>query len=243
MNEDRRIFLNDRHDELKAIDRAIYLLWFVGRADVGMGASARELCDVRERNGHPKQNVSRMDEALGSDRRTAKAAAGSWRLVPKSRRDLDAKFAMVVTASKRVVVTDAVLPHELFKDSRGYLENVVNQVNASYDLGLYDCCAVMCRRLLETLLIEVYEASSRSAEIKGSDGNFFMFAPLLTFFEKDSTLNASRNAMKGLRDFKQLGDLSAHNRRFNAQRNDIDRIRDGLRIAAGELLVMSGLGK
>jgi hypothetical protein len=236
-------FLAIDTDEHKAIDRAINLLWFVGRVDVGIGASARELCDVMARNGHPKQNVSRMDEALGSDRRTAKAVAGSWRLVPKSRRDLDAKFATIVTAPKRVAVTDAVLPHELFKGSRGYLEDVVRQVNASYEYGLYDCCAVMCRRLLETLLIEVYEAGNRSGEIKGADGNFIMFASLLAFFEKDSTMNASRNAIKGLRDFKQLGDLSAHNRRFNAHKNDIDRIRDGLRIAAGELLVMSGLRK
>jgi hypothetical protein len=42
--------------------------------------------------------------------------------------------------------------------------------------------------------------------------------------------------MKGLRDLKQIGDLSAHNRRFNARQNDIDRVRDGLRVAAEELL-------
>jgi hypothetical protein len=99
----------------------------------------------------------------------------------------------------------------------------------------------MCRRLAETLLIEVYEAKGRAAEIKGSDGHFLMFAPLLAFFERDNSIHASRNAIKGLRDFKQLGDLSAHNRRFNAHMNDIDRIRDGLRIAAGELLEMAGL--
>jgi hypothetical protein len=68
-----------------------------------------------------------------------------------------------------------------------------------------------------------------------------MLAPLVTYFEKDAKLHLSRNAIKGLRDFKQLGDLSAHNRRFNANKNDVDRVRDGLRIVCGELLSMAGM--
>jgi hypothetical protein len=228
-------------DELKTIDRAIALLWFVGRGDPALGATAREICDVVERHGHPKQNVSRLDDALAADRRTARAAAGAWRLVPRARRELDVKLAALASMPRKAAATDTVLPRELFKGTRRYLEAIVHQLNASYDCGLYDCCAVMCRRLLETLLIEVYEAKVRAAEIKGSDGHFLMFAPLLTFFEEDNSIHASRNAIKGLRDFKQLGDLSAHNRRFNAHKNDIDRIRDGLRIAAGELVEMAGM--
>ncbi len=99
----------------------------------------------------------------------------------------------------------------------------------------------MCRRLLETLIIEVYEAKERAIEIKGSDGHFLMFAGLLAFLERDSKVNLSRNTIKGLRDVKALGDLAAHNRRFVASRDDIDRIRDGLRIASGELLALAGL--
>ncbi len=68
-----------------------------------------------------------------------------------------------------------------------------------------------------------------------------MLNGLMTFLERDTSINLGRNAAKGLRDFKQLGDLSAHNRRFNACRNDIDRVRDGLRVASEELLHLSGL--
>lgn len=228
-------------EELTSVDRAIALLWFIGSSDVALGLTAKQICEFVEKQGHPKQNVSRLDAVLAADRRTAKAGPGLWRLVPKVRRDLDNKFESIVSLPKKILVTNSVLPHELFKGSRTYLGEVVRQVNASYDYGLFDCSAVMCRRLLETLIIEVYESIGRAGEIKGPDGNFLMFAPLLAFLEKDPTQHISRSGMKGLRDFKQLGDLSAHNRRFNAHKNDIDRIRDGLRIAAGELLVMAAL--
>src|SRR5206468_1835173 len=106
---------------------------------------------------------------------------------------------------------------ELVIDTRQYLERVVLQLNASYDTGLFDCCAVMCRRLLETLIIEVYEAAGRADELKGADSHFIMFAGLLAKLEKDKAFNLGRNSLQGLRDFKALGDLSAHNRRFNAR--------------------------
>jgi hypothetical protein len=99
----------------------------------------------------------------------------------------------------------------------------------------------MCRRLLETLIIETYERAGRANEIKGADGHFMMLNALIAFLERDNSVHLGRNAAKGLKDFKQLGDLSAHNRRFNARRNDIDRIRDGLRVAVEELLHLSGL--
>jgi hypothetical protein len=113
---------------------------------------------------------------------------------------------------------------------------VVYQLNASGTFGLYDCCAVTCRRLFETLIIEVYEAAGRAVELKGADGNFKMFSGLLAQIETDPAFHLGRNAKRGLVAFKTLGDLSAHNRRFNAGQDDIDRVRDDLRVAAEELL-------
>jgi hypothetical protein len=132
---------------------------------------------------------------------------------------------------------------ELVVGTRQYIERVVLQLNASYDAGLFDCCAVMCRRLLETLIIEVYEAVGRAEELKAGDSHFMMFAGLLTKLENDKNLNLGRNSMQGLRDFKTLGDLSAHNRRFNARLDDIDRVRAGLRVATEELLNLADLTK
>ena len=53
-----------------------------------------------------------------------------------------------------------------------------------------------------------------------SHGNFMMFSGLLAHLEADTKINLSRNAKAGLKAFKRLGDLSAHNRRFNAELDD-----------------------
>ncbi len=99
----------------------------------------------------------------------------------------------------------------------------------------------MCRRLLEMLIIEVYEWRNQSAQLRGADGNLHMLNGLIGVVERDQSLGLSRNGLKGLKDFKSLGDLSAHNRRFNAQASDVDRVRSGLRIAVEELLHLSNL--
>ena len=70
-----------------------------------------------------------------------------------------------------------------------------------------------------------------------------MFAGLLAKLEKDRTLNIGRSSMQGLRDFKTLGDLSAHNRRFNARMDDINRVRGALRVATEELLNLAGFSR
>lgn len=165
-----------------------------------------------------------------------------WRLLDPG---LDAiKAAGVHLGRKKIVPpTDSVLPRELFDGTRGYIEKVVDQINGSYDHGHWDCCAVMCRRLGETLIIEVYEHQGRSMEIKGADGNFHMLNGLLNVLNNDSTINLGRNSKKGLKDLKELGDKSAHDRRFNARKPDIDSIRSGLRSAAEDLLNLADLAK
>src|SRR5690348_1804158 len=62
--------------------------------------------------------------------------------------------------------SNAVVPHVLVKGTRGYIERVTTQVNRSYESTCYDACAVMIRRLIETLIIEVFEAKGIADRIK-----------------------------------------------------------------------------
>jgi hypothetical protein len=167
-----------------------------------------------------------------------------WKLTSEGRQQIAGYVKPPAQAATPAPVvpadTGSVIPVGL-ATARKYLEKLVWQLNSSYDAQLYDCCAVMCRRLLETLIIEVYEHCGRASKIKGPDGHFLMLNGLATFFENDKAFNVSRSALQGLRDFKKLGDLSAHSRRFNAHKEDIDRVRDGLRVAVQELVHLAGL--
>ena len=142
-----------------------------------------------------------------------------------------------------IIPTDKhiVLSQSLFKSTRGYLEKIVYQINTSYENTCYDACSVMIRRLIEILIIESYEHNQIEHKIKNSSGDFFLLHDLINIFLSESTWNPSRNTRRAMRYVKNLGDLSAHSRRYNANRNDLDKVINDLRVAAEELLYISGL--
>src|SRR6266446_2706977 len=65
-----------------------------------------------------------------------------------------------------------LLPFALVRGTRGYVEKVVNQVNGCYEKGWFDGCAVMMRRLVETLIIECFEHHHIDHKIKNVKGDF-----------------------------------------------------------------------
>jgi hypothetical protein len=142
--------------------------------------------------------------------------------------------------------TQQVLPRSLTARTKGYIERVVEQVNSSYEHGSYDACAVMIRRLVETLIIECFESKQISQKIKDSEGNFFMLRELVDKIIAESNdvngaWNLGRKAKEGLKKIKDKGDLSAHNRRFVAQRTDIDGLKEWVRVVVQELVIVADI--
>jgi hypothetical protein len=221
-------------------ERAVALLWWYGVENTSSGRSARQLASELEGAGFGQQNGTRLRASLEKDKRITKTRTGEFAIRTQSRDALDDQYLELLQA-RPIRRSNSVIPLELVVGTRLYIERAVLQLNASYDGGLYDCCAVMCRRLLETLIIEVYEKHNRADELKAKDGHFMMFSGLLNVIENDKAFNLGRNSVQGLKDFKKLGDLSAHNRRYNARADDIDRVRDGLRVAIEELLNLASL--
>src|SRR6266850_1620053 len=141
-------------------ERAVAVLWWHGLTDPTTPQSVRELAREIEDAGFGQQNQTRLNSQLARDPRTAKTRHGQFRIRATARMVLDDNYRQLLQ-TKPIPRSGTVLPLELVVGTRHYLERVVLQLNASYDAGLFDCCAVMCRRLLETLVIEVYEAAGR----------------------------------------------------------------------------------
>jgi hypothetical protein len=137
--------------------------------------------------------------------------------------------------------TEQVLAMAVTQNTRGYIEKIVQQANGCYEHQWYDACAVMIRRLVETLIIELYEARGKSIEIQDKDGNYLMLKDLADRITSDKCWNLGRETKQVLPLLKSLGDRSAHNRRYLAKKPDIDRVLHGLRVAADDLLHVSGL--
>lgn len=137
--------------------------------------------------------------------------------------------------------TQQVLPFSLAKGTRGYIERVMHQLNGCYERGWFDACAVMARRLIETVIIESYEHHRIAVTIKNSNGDFLYLRDLVSKALAETTWNLSRNTKQALPRLKDIGDKSAHGRRFVAQKRDIDRIADDLRTVVQEFIYLAGL--
>lgn len=220
---------------ISTIDRAVATLWFHSLHNENRGISIKEVSKYIELAGCAKQNITNIKQLFRRDRRIIKGTGDTFLLRPEASTKLTEKYLPLIKA-KPLIKCDAVIPTDLFENAKGYIMKVVLQLNASYLYSLFDCCAVMSRRLLETLIIETYEALNRADEIKDHTGHYIMFSGLSDYIENDNKINLGRNTNKGLKNFKKIGDLSAHNRRFNARKTDIDQIKGDLRISCEELL-------
>ena len=129
----------------------------------------------------------------------------------------------------------------MVRGTRGYIERVAHQANGTYANGWYDACAVMIRRLLETLIIECYESHKIEARIKDAAGNYLFLKDLVDRAIAEPTWTLGRTVRSVLPKLKELGDKAAHNRRYHAHREDIDKVLRDLRDAVQELLVLSKL--
>lgn len=115
-----------------------------------------------------------------------------------------------------------VIPMSVVRGTRGYIERVSNQANGAYGNGWYDACAVMIRRLLETLIIEAFEHHKLEVKIKNPTGDFLYLKDLIDKCLQENAWNLSRNCKHAMPKLKDIGDKSAHSRRYNAHRGDLD---------------------
>jgi hypothetical protein len=99
----------------------------------------------------------------------------------------------------------------------------------------------MIRRFLEILIIEAFEQHHIAHKIKNPNGDFYFLSDLITHTLNEPAWNLSRNTKAALPKLKDIGDKSAHSRRFNAVRSDIDRLLSDLRVASQELIYLAKL--
>jgi len=138
-----------------------------------------------------------------------------------------------------------ILPYTLFENTRGYLEKINYQINTCYQKSCYDACAVMIRRLIEVLIIEVFNHHGLAQKIKNPDGDFLCLEDLIDKILAEQGWSLRKNTKKALqkKHFKTIGDQSAHSWRYNAYRTYIDDIKIELREVSEELLYLAGLRK
>lgn len=137
-----------------------------------------------------------------------------------------------------------ILPDTLFDSLPSNVQSLCKQINASYENNLYDCTAVIMRRLLESLLVLSYQKLGIESDIMDKSGTYHIsLDKIIKNAEQNTTLTLSSNARKDMELFKELGNYSAHKIWYNCTQGDIKPHILKYRAIIEELLFKSGLKK
>jgi hypothetical protein len=222
----------------KVCHLAFYFLKKTKAEEFTAADGARWLTELR----YSKPNISRLDNNLRSSRSTIRGSRdNTFRLHASFVRTLETKFPELSEKSQDVVDAGTILPEVDYTNTRGYIETLAKQINASYENNLFDGCAVLMRRLVEVLLILSYRYLKIETAIHDRQGNYLMLDGVISDAKANSTLALSRNSKACLDTFRQLGNFSAHKIEYTCRREYIAPHIQEYRALVTELLHKSGI--
>ncbi|WP_316185326.1 DUF4145 domain-containing protein [Bradyrhizobium sp. SZCCHNRI1003] len=226
-------------------ESALAVLWYFDHEQPGAARTAGQLTKLLGDHHIGTPNQTALSEAIRKSKLANESRSG-FSLKPGSRKlirdwlpDLDGVQPAIDHAS-------GYLPEPIWKSTRGYIEEVCRELNGSFHHGYYNAAAVMLRRLLETLIIEAYEHHNREIEIKDGGGNYLMLSELAERVCGENGhkgLNLGRDSKKALKEARNLGNWSAHARRFLAHAGDLTKLQAGMRLLVQELIQTANLVK
>jgi hypothetical protein len=230
--------LADLNEVEKVCHLAFYFLKKTKTEEFTAGDGAKWLADLR----YSKPNVSRLDNNLRATRDTVRGSKdNTFRLQADFIRTLEAKFPQLSEKSQDVVDAGSILPELDYQKTRGYIEILAKQINASYEHNLFDACAVLMRRLVEILLILSYRHLGVESAVQDANGNYLMLERIVSDAKTNSKLALSRNSKDDLDTFRALGNFSAHKIEYTCRREYIAPHIQGYRALVVELLHKAGI--
>jgi len=187
-------------------------------------------------------NTSRLMSRIASSKSFIRGAGkGEWRLHATDLDELQMLFPGVSSTSEDVISEDTVLPTSVYENTRGFVESLARQINASYEYNIFDGCAVLMRRLLEILLILSYEHHSNDQLIKLPGGSYKLLDQIISDAKQNASLKLTKDTKATLDTFRTLGNFSAHKIYYSCRRSDLKHSLAGFRTTIEELLYKSGL--
>ncbi len=222
-------------------DRAVALLWYYRQSQEFEERTASELANDLHDEGFPKPNITRLARDLSNSHYTTRGQRkGSFQIDVRRLDKLEEEYGGLFEL-KKVVVSDSIVPGEWVAGTHVYLEKLVHQINGCYEYGFYDACATLCRRLMESLIIEIYISEGRHDEIQ-RNGLFVGLEKLIFHVQSDTKLTLGRNTPKIMIAIKELGDTAAHDRVYITGKQDIDDMKARYRRMIRDLLAAAGVG-
>lgn len=189
-------------------------------------------------------NISRLKERVEKSNSFVRGSAtGLWKLHAIDLDELQTLYPGIASNSEDVESTDCVLPHPVYDETRGFIELLAKQINASFEYNIFDGCAVLMRRLIEVQLILSYEHLGIESRIQDASGQYLPLERIIAEAKSNTTLRLSRDSKAMLDELRTLGNFAAHKIYFNCRRADLQRVIGNYRATVEELLYKSGIRK
>lgn len=182
----------------------------------------------------PNINSSRLKKKLKKSRKVSFQSDGGLHIPAIVMKQLDEAYLHYLE-SPAPAIEDCILQSSDFSTSRRYIGELVRQINGAQQYELFDCCAVIMRRLAEVLVIDAYIAKGQDSLIRDKDDNLLMMNGLINALKSGRTFKLSRNAPSYLEDLKTLGDNAAHSRNYITKKKDIEDFAQKYRMLTEEL--------
>jgi hypothetical protein len=224
-------------------EKALTVLWYFDHDQPGIAKTAGQLTRVLGHHHIGTPNQTALAEAIRKTKLASEAKSG-FSLKPGSRKIIRGWLPDLDGIQPAIDHASGYLPEPIWRNTRGYIEEVCRELNGCFHHAYYNAAAVMLRRLLETLIIEAYEHLDRETEIKDGGGNYLMLTDLAqrACGEKGRKgINLGRDSKQALKEARSVGNWSAHARRFLAHAGDLTRFQAGMRLLAQELIQIADL--
>jgi hypothetical protein len=224
---------------LTEVGYAVALLWYFDREETRPELRPAFLAELmHDLSLRRRVNVTRLGRQLLANRDVIRGKEmGTVRLRLASKPRLSYRYnEFVGTLVSPPKIVSHIIPAGLFENTRPHLEALVIQINGSYQSGFYDACAVMCRRLLECLLLLAFERAAKGEVIRDASGEYRAFADIIGLASSNRHIKLARGAGAVMGKIEYVGDLAAHHPTYTTRQKDIDEQRLGFQRVVAELI-------
>lgn len=193
-----------------------------------------DCCEILNINCHSNVHSYLSNfSAKGKKQLYLKKKDGGYVLLSTSKESISKKFVQ-----KNIILnpTNELYPLDIFENTRDYLKAFAQEASCCYDTGLYNSCLFMIRKIIETLIIELYESKGMESKIKNPNNDFYQLADLIRLATNENSWKFSKIVKENLPKIKLLADSSVHSKRFKARKTDIENMKTDVRISFEELI-------
>jgi hypothetical protein len=222
---------NDGKNEL---DLFIAVAWFLYET-TGEPVEFGQACEFMESKGiRHNINRSRLRGKLPKDKRISAPRGKAISISAPTQKALKEEYGKYLS-SPPPKPKFGFLSEEILEAQSETLKSLNVQLNLAFEHEMFDCTAVMMRRIMESLLIKAFSKNKARDEI--SDGkNLRGLEDIIIQTTKTDAFHLARGSEKTMRAVKSIGDKGAHSPNYSITRSDIANLATDFRALIADLV-------